>query len=200
MKTRLAMSVASILVLAGTASAFAQTQIDQRLEQQQQWISRGAASGQLTPHEVQRLENGEQHVLDMKNRAAADGRIDPREARRLDGALDREGRAIRRESHDGQTVGQPGKGGWQGRGAPSLSGLEQRQIDQQRRIANGVASGQLTQRETQRLERGEQRISRMEQRAAADGRVSPQERRQIQGAETRESRQIWRETHDAQRR
>jgi uncharacterized membrane protein YebE (DUF533 family) len=200
MKTRIALSLASVLVFAGTASAFAQSEVDQRILSQQQRISRGVASGQLTPQETQRLENGEQRILNMKNRAAADGRIDPREARRLDGALDREGRAIRRESHDGQTVGHPGNGTWQGRGAPSLSSVEQRQIDQQRRIANGVASGQLTRQETRRLERGEQHIDNMEQRAAADGRVTANERRRIAAAENRESRQIWREKHDTDHR
>ena len=68
-------------------------------------------------------------------------------------------------------------------------GVDARQERQQNRIAEGVASGQLTPRETARLERGEARIERMEQRAKADGVVTPKERKRLQGrAESRITR------------
>ncbi|HZS11958.1 MAG TPA: hypothetical protein VFA38_06890 [Nitrospirales bacterium] len=79
-------------------------------------------------------------------------------------------------------------------------GVDAREARQQGRIADGVASGQLTPREAARLERGEARIDRMEQRAKADGVVTPKERAKLQGALNRESRAIARQKHDAQRR
>ncbi len=74
---------------------------------------------------------------------------------------------------------------------------ERREARQQARIAQGVRSGQLTPRETIRLERGEQRIDRMEARAKAnDGRIGPRERARIERAQNRESRQIYRLKHN----
>jgi hypothetical protein len=79
-------------------------------------------------------------------------------------------------------------------------GVDARQERQQNRIAEGIASGQLTPRETARLERGEARIDRMEQKAKADGVVTPKERARLGAAQNHESRAIARQKHDAQRR
>jgi len=77
-------------------------------------------------------------------------------------------------------------------------GIDQRQMNQERRIDQGIASGQLTAREALRLERGQERIDRMEDRAKADGVVTARERARIQHAQNIESRRIWREKHDRQ--
>lgn len=77
--------------------------------------------------------------------------------------------------------------------------FDQRQANQQQRIDQGVASGQLTQREAARLEAGQQRLDRMEDRAKADGTVTRQERARLQRAENVQSRHIYREKHDRQR-
>jgi len=74
---------------------------------------------------------------------------------------------------------------------------ERREARQQARIGQGVASGQLTPRETVRLERGEQHIDRMEARAKAnDGKIGPAERARINRAQNRESRRIYRLKHN----
>jgi len=82
-------------------------------------------------------------------------------------------------------------------GAAEVDRREQRQ---QERIAEGVESGQLTPRETARLERKEARIHREIQRdrAANGGTLTPAERRRINRQQNRVSRQIHREKHDAQ--
>lgn len=77
-------------------------------------------------------------------------------------------------------------------------GVDQRQLNQDQRIQQGAQSGSLTQREENRLERGQNRIDRMENKAKADGNVTPQERKRLQHAENVESRQIYREKHDRQ--
>src|SRR6267142_1894551 len=75
----------------------------------------------------------------------------------------------------------------------------QRDVNQQRRIEQGVASGELTNREAARLERGQARDNAAQARAGADGSVGPNEQRRLQRQENRQSRRIYREKHDAQK-
>jgi hypothetical protein len=76
--------------------------------------------------------------------------------------------------------------------------INHRERRQQRRIAEGIESGQLTARETARLERQEARIRAQERRDKADGNFTAQERRQINRELNRESKRIYRQKHDAQ--
>ena len=78
-------------------------------------------------------------------------------------------------------------------------GIDQRQANQERRIDQGIASGQLNQHETNRLEREQTRINRMEDRAKADGVVTNKERAKISRAQNHASRDIYRQKHDAQK-
>jgi len=77
-------------------------------------------------------------------------------------------------------------------------GIDKRQANQDKRIQQGVQSGQLTSREAARLEKGQARIERMEQRAKSDGVVTKQERARIHHQQNVQSRQIAREKHDRQ--
>jgi hypothetical protein len=76
--------------------------------------------------------------------------------------------------------------------------IDKREARQEARIDQGVASGQLTGRETARLEKGQQRVENMEAKAKADGVVTPRERTKIRHAQNVESRRIHRQKHDAQ--
>ena len=78
-------------------------------------------------------------------------------------------------------------------------GIDQRQANQQRRIDQGVASGQLNEREAARLNNQQERINRMEDRAKSDGVVTKKERAKLHAAQDRASRHIAREKHDRQR-
>ena len=71
--------------------------------------------------------------------------------------------------------------------------------NQQDRIANGVRSGQLTPRETQRLEARQANLHRevRADRAANGGRLTPQERRHVSRQQNRLSRSIYRDKHNA---
>jgi uncharacterized membrane protein YebE (DUF533 family) len=77
--------------------------------------------------------------------------------------------------------------------------IDQRQANQQQRIDQGVASGQLTGKEAARLEKGQERVQKMEDKAKADGKVTPRERARLQKAENVQSRHIAKEKHDRQR-
>ncbi len=85
-------------------------------------------------------------------------------------------------------------------GSAFAAEVDRREENQQQRIAQGVQSGQLTPRETARLERKEARIDRQIKRERAEngGKLTPAERRQVNREQDRVSRQIYREKHDAQ--
>lgn len=79
-------------------------------------------------------------------------------------------------------------------------GIDQRQANQERRIDQGIASGELTEREANRLNRQQDRIDKMENNAKADGVVTKKERAKIHAAQDRASRNIARQKHDRQHR
>ena len=84
---------------------------------------------------------------------------------------------------------------------PAEARINQRQAHQQERIWRGVANGQLTARETYRLERQEARIAAYEARSRADGGgLSARERVRLEHMQDRESRRIHRQRHDRQGR
>ncbi len=74
--------------------------------------------------------------------------------------------------------------------------IDRREARQHARIHQGVRSGELTRGEAMHLRAGERHIDRIEDRAKADGRVTPRERARIGRAQNRESRQIWRMKHN----
>jgi hypothetical protein len=77
--------------------------------------------------------------------------------------------------------------------------INQRKVDQQERIAQGVRSGQLTAGETARLEHQEAGINREERgmRAQDNGHLTAQDRRTIHAQQNQESRRIDRDKHNA---
>ena len=76
--------------------------------------------------------------------------------------------------------------------------VDQRQANQQQRIDQGVKSGELTGKEAARLEKGQERIQTMEDKAKADGKVTLKERERLQKVQNNESRKIANEKHDRQ--
>jgi hypothetical protein len=75
----------------------------------------------------------------------------------------------------------------------------QRNVNQQKRIENGVQNGSLNSREAARMERAQGHVERKEARAGRNGHVSAAEQHRIQRTENRDSRRIFRQKHDAQR-
>ena len=79
-------------------------------------------------------------------------------------------------------------------------GIDGREHRQQYRIREGVRSGELTRRETERLEAQQARIRVDERFARADGHISPRERARLDREQDRASRDIYRQKHDRQDR
>jgi len=78
--------------------------------------------------------------------------------------------------------------------------INERQRNQQKRIGEGVENGSLTPAETARLEKQEAAIHHevKTERQANGGKLTSQERRQVNRQQNRESRRIYRQKHDAQ--
>ncbi|HCX32778.1 MAG TPA: hypothetical protein DHV08_04005 [Rhodocyclaceae bacterium] len=82
-------------------------------------------------------------------------------------------------------------------GSAAAAGIDERQANQERRIQQGLASGQLTEREAARLRSN--KVERMQERAQGDGVVTPRERARIQHQQDVQSRRIYKQKHDRQR-
>ena len=184
-------AVVSIVFAAPVLAQSSATEVQRNINQQQR-IEQGLQSGQLNTREAARLEREESRVEKMEARSLRDGTQSPAEKARIDKAQNRVSRDIYREKHDAQT-GNPNSDS-----SRRMQADVQRNINQQQRIEQGLKSGQLTNREAGRLERGESRINRREANAGADGHVSGAEQRRIQTAENHESRRINRQKHDHQ--
>ena len=163
-------ALSASLLLAGGVSAQSMGSIDAREGYQQDRIDRGIRDGSLTRGEAARLERGEQRIERYEQRARADGVVTSGERQRLDGMLDREGRAIGRETHDGQRAdgrgdrdGWGNRDGWGSRGnwdGNRNAGFERRDAQAERRLYDGARDGSLSRGEFTRLERGQERIDR----------------------------------------
>ena len=188
--------VVAALFTAASLPVFAQTvqtEVDRNVNQQQR-IEQGLKSGQLNTREAARLEREEAKVDRMQSRALRDGKLSPEEAARIKAEQNKVSRDIYREKHDAQT-GNPNSASSQ-----RMQADVQRNVNQQERIANGVKSGELTNREVGKLEEGQARVNRVEANAGRDGHVGPNEQRRIQRAENTQSARIYNQKHDAQKR
>ena len=76
--------------------------------------------------------------------------------------------------------------------------IDQRQANQEKRIDQGIESGQLNEREANRLNKQQEHVNKMEDRAKSDGVITKKERARIVAAQDRASRHIAREKHDRQ--
>ncbi len=74
--------------------------------------------------------------------------------------------------------------------------VDKREKIQQKRIEQGVKSGELTKGEVRRLERQEGRIKAAELNVKADGKVTGRERAKLQHMQNKESKRIYRAKHN----
>ena len=205
---RTAVAVAIGAVFSTAALAQAAAEWDLRDARQQDRILHGMQSGQITTREAAQLEHGAAHIDRMEARALADGRVTAEERARIERAQDRQGRAIYRESHNWQT-GNPNS-----RSSQRMQHEIQHDIRQEGRVAHGVRSGDVTNREAgrfehrqarvehsqARVEHSQARVEHSQARAGADGRVSRGEAQSVQTAQNRTSGAIQRQRSDGQTR
>lgn len=75
---------------------------------------------------------------------------------------------------------------------------DQRQINQQQRIDQGVQSGQVTQKEADRLNAQQKRIADRETKMKSDGKLTKKERARLHRQQDRASKNIYKQKHDRQ--
>jgi len=160
-----------------------------RKENQQDRIANGTANGQLTAGETRNLEKKEselnQEERDM--RKLDRGKLTPGDRATLNQQQNRLSRQIYRDKHNAPVQNTNPK-----------SEVGKRQENQQDRIAQGIKSGQLTAGEASRLERRDaarnHEIAR--DRAANGGKLTAQEKAQINRQQNHTSRAIYRDKHN----
>ena len=73
---------------------------------------------------------------------------------------------------------------------------QQRDVNQQQRIEQGLQSGQLSTREAGQLEREQQHVDKMEAHDLRNGSISPAEQARLNAAENKASRDIYADKHN----
>lgn len=85
---------------------------------------------------------------------------------------------------------------------PHRPNINQRKRNQQRRIEQGENSGQLTRHENHNLEKKEHALNQEERdmRKMDNGKLTAQDRKTLNQQQNKESRQIYRDKHNARKR
>src|SRR5262245_44741954 len=195
MKTATTM-VAAVAAGLFSLAASAQTtgsEVQRDLNQQRR-IEQGLKSGSLTTREASKLEAGESRIDKMEANAEKDGKLSPAEKARIQRAQNQESRDINRLQSNAA------KGNPNSASSQRMQADVKRNVNQERRIEQGVKSGQLTNREVGKLESGQARVDRSEARAGANGHVGAKEQQRVQKAENQQSKGIYKQKHDKQTR
>jgi hypothetical protein len=177
---------AAVLMLAG--AAWAQTgEVGKRTENQQDRIAQGVKSGQLTAGETSRLETNEAAInAEVRSDRRADGgRLTAAEKMQVNRQQNRLSDRVYTDKHNAATSSF-------GNGEVGA-----RRENQQDRIANGIASGQLTAGQTARIEGREAGVNRQirADRNANGGKLTGAEKAQVNRQQNRLSRRIYNDRH-----
>jgi hypothetical protein len=77
------------------------------------------------------------------------------------------------------------------------AGTVQRDVNQEKRIEQGLQSGQLTTREAATLQREESRVDRMQSNALKDGKMTAAEQAKLNAAQNKVSADIYADKHNS---
>jgi hypothetical protein len=190
-----ALGVVALPVVAQSNSSSAPVtgqSIQERKENQQDRISNGIASGQLTAGEAANLENKETEVNQEERdmRKLDNGKLTGADKATLNQQQNQLSKQIYQDKHNAAVQNTNPK-----------SEVGKRAENQQDRIAEGIKSGQLTAGEAAHLETNEAKINRevAKDRAANGGKLTAPEKQQINRQQNRTSEQIYRDKHNARR-
>jgi len=166
-----------------------QANVGTRKLYQQDRISKGIANGSLTAGEANSLEKQESNLnheeVDM--RKMDNGKLTGADKAALEQQQNKLSKEIYQDKHNSATQNQD-----------PTSHEGKRAEHQQDRIAQGVKDGQLTPGEASQLENKESAINRevAQDRKANGGRMTAQERAQVNAQQNRVSKQIYRDKHN----
>ena len=182
-------SVLAVPVLAQNTATDVQRNVNQQTR-----IEDGLKSGQLTTKEAGKLEREQAAVAHEEHQALKDGKLNQQEKDKIARMQNKASADIYAEKHDAQ-VGNPNSAS-----SKRMQADVQRNVNQQQRVENGIRSGELTNHEVARLEKGQARVDHKEAVAAKNGHVGAAEQHSIEHAENRQSKKIHKEKTDDQLR
>jgi hypothetical protein len=154
---------------------------------QDQRIANGLKTGQMTSGEAARADRT-QSAIDAQvhnDRAANGGTLTGQEKQQINGEQNAASRQIYDEKHNGNTI------------APNE--VDNREANQQQRVANGLRSGQETSGEAARANNRQANLDQRvhNDRVANGGALTKQQHRQINRQQNRNSRQVYNQKHNA---
>lgn len=164
--------------------------INQRKDNQQQRIGEGVENGSLTAKEASKLEHKEAALNREEKRMKSDGTLSAAERAKLQKQQSTLSKQIYKQKHDAQV-----------QNTNPQSEIGKRQRAQQQRIGEGIENGSLNAREAGRLEGQEARLNKEIRHDRRDGGgMTNAERAKINKQQNRESKRIYQQKHDGQKR
>lgn len=163
--------------------------VNNRRANQQNRVANGVQSGQLTAGETKNLEGREANVnREIKDdRQANGGKLTQQEHRQVNRQQNNLSRSIYNDKHNANQAHY------------GNNEVGQRRENQQDRVANGIRNGSMSAGEAARTENREQGINQQvhADRTANGGKLTGQEKGQINREQNGASRQIYRQKHNA---
>ena len=169
-----------VVVIGSSSTGFAQDsktktpRVDRREQNQQKRVADGVKDGSLTSGEAAKIESEEAKIQQDEAKAKADGVVTPDERKKLNRELNKTSREISRDRDN-------------------TPGIDRREQNQQKRVANGLKDGSLSSGEAAKIERDETKIRQDEAKAKADGVVTSGERKKLNRELNQTSREIHRD-------
>ena len=173
-------------ISASDRSAGSQYHPNEREANQDQRISNGLRSGQMTSGEAAKAERTQSHIDQQvhNDRAANGGKLTGQEKQQINGEQNAASKQIYNEKHNGNTV-KPNE-------------VDNREANQQQRTANGLRSGEMTSGEAARTNQNQAHVAQQvhNERTANGGALTGQQKKQANHEENKNSRQIYNEKHN----
>jgi hypothetical protein len=170
-----------------TAADRAMTGPNGREANQDQRISNGLKTGQMTSGEAARADRTQANIDRQvhNDRAANGGTLTGQEKQQISGEQNAASRQIYNEKHNSNTI------------APNA--VDNREANQQQRVANGLRSGQETSGEAARANKRQAGVDQEvhNDRVANGGALTAQQRAQVNHQQNKNSQQVYAEKHNA---
>ena len=191
--------LASILVALGTGAMAHTTPVTtastvQRDVNQQTRIENGLKDGSLNTREAGRLENEQSQIDRLQAKELKDGTLTPKERAQLRMAQNK----VSRDIHAAKT--NDIKGNPESKSSERMQADVQRNVNQEKRVEQGIQTGTLTNQEVGKLERGQARVDRTEAVAAKNGHIGKHEQAVIQRKDDHQSEEIFDKKHNGKNR
>ena len=184
---RAAASNAAFAAHPGDAQLARQPMVNQREGNQDQRIANGLRSGQMTSGEAARAEQRQSNIDQQvrNDRQANGGYLTQGERNQVNREQNNTSRQIYNDNHNASTIGP--------------NNINNREANQEQRIANGQRSGQMTSGEAARAQQRQANIGAQTHADRTTGNLNGQQQRQINREQDRAGGQVRQENHNGDR-